>query len=263
MSQRRDARVAVITGVSTGLGRVLAKTFAKEGIAVIGAARRDELGQTLASEIDASAGRFHFVQADLRNVSDCRRVIDSALDVFGRLDILVNNAAARTNPVQIPLHETDEGDWDSVVDTNLKGAFFCTRFALETMRDTGGIIFNVSSWTGVHALAGRGTYGVSKAGLLQLSRSTAVEYAAHGVRAIAVILGSLATGGASRYGATATSAGVDPESLDPQMVANALVHLCDPRAAAIAATEIAIDQGVVAGLYTSRHADALIAALRS
>jgi NAD(P)-dependent dehydrogenase (short-subunit alcohol dehydrogenase family) len=117
-------QVALVTGVSSGLGRAVAIAYVQAGAAVLGVARRRELGEELRAELGSD--RFAFTAADISVVAECERAVATAVSRFGTLDILVNNAAVRTNPPLLALHEVDERNWDAVCDTNLKGPFFLT-----------------------------------------------------------------------------------------------------------------------------------------
>jgi NAD(P)-dependent dehydrogenase (short-subunit alcohol dehydrogenase family) len=121
---------------------------------------------------------------------DCRKAVDVAIDTYGRLDVLINNAGSPgPRPVQ-PSHLVTEGEWDEVIDTNLKGSFFCSRFAIASMRAAGGgVILNIASINAVQAIARMAAYNASKAALLHLTRSLAIEYGDDNIRVNAVVLG--------------------------------------------------------------------------
>jgi NAD(P)-dependent dehydrogenase (short-subunit alcohol dehydrogenase family) len=199
------------------------------------------------------------------------------MDLHGRIDILVNNAAVRSTPSIIPLHDLSESSWDDVMDTNLKGAFFCTRYAIPIMRQQGGgAIFNIASYTAEQAVAGMGAYSISKAALVQLSRAVAVEYGEDNIRANAIILGRTSTGQAKRSASAWRSyweargqapppvpPGLEQDQIDPVRVAWALVALCHDAAGVIGGASIALDLGVSAGLYTSKYTHQMIGATDS
>jgi NAD(P)-dependent dehydrogenase (short-subunit alcohol dehydrogenase family) len=268
-------RVIAVTGVSSGLGRAMALTFAEAGAKIVGAARRADLGEELAKEITGKGGEMIFEPADLSKVDDCRRFIRTAVDHHGRLDVLINNHAVRTDPPILALHDVDEGNWHRVIDTNLKGAFFCASAAVDVMRNTGGgTVINIASYSGVDATAGAAVYGLSKAGLIQLAKAICVEYADADVRGIAIILGKTATGQAARAAKAmhnvAPETTADPpvvdkvtQAQDPFAVARALALLCTKEAAPFTGAVIALDQGVTAGLYSSRFTYHLLAADRT
>jgi NAD(P)-dependent dehydrogenase (short-subunit alcohol dehydrogenase family) len=158
-------KVALVTGVSSGLGRAVATAYVQAGAAVLGVARRRELGEELQAELGTD--RFAFTAADISAVAECERAVATAVSRFGTLDILVNNAAVRTDPPLLALHEVDERNWDAVCDTNLKGPFFLTKFALGPMRQRGGgVILNIASNTAEIALRQMAPYASAKAGLV-------------------------------------------------------------------------------------------------
>jgi NAD(P)-dependent dehydrogenase (short-subunit alcohol dehydrogenase family) len=274
-------KVACITGASAGLGRAMVEVFAAAGARVVGTARRGELGADLQAAVEAAGGEMVFVPADLRRVEDCERFVQTAVDTYGGVDILVNNAAARPDPPLLAIHETDERNWDDVTDINLKAAFFCTKYALAPMRAAGsGHIINIASFTAVEATAGMAIYCSSKAGLVQLTRVTAVEYGCDGIRANAIILGGTNTGqGARTAGAQASFSAARPYatggmasrpldlppprrqgSMESADVARALVMLSADDSALVTGASIAIDGGVSAGLLTSQWTHMQIAA---
>src|SRR5690606_20295129 len=120
-------KVAVITGVSSGLGRGVAKSFAALGAQVVGLARRADRGAELQAEIATTGGRFDFATCDITDPAQCKDAVAGAIERHGRIDILINNAAITGDkPVQ-PIEQMDEADWDTVFATNLRAAFTMTR----------------------------------------------------------------------------------------------------------------------------------------
>jgi NAD(P)-dependent dehydrogenase (short-subunit alcohol dehydrogenase family) len=256
-------KVALVTGVTSGLGRAVARRFALQGAAVLGVARREALGRELEKELRDAGGALRFVAADVRRVEDCRRAVDAALGAFGRLDVLVNNAGVEGDPPVQPSHGVTEEQWDAVVDTNLKGAFFCARFAIPAMIEQGGgVILNIASINAIEGPARMAAYSASKAGLVQLSRTLAVEYLAEGIRVNAIILGGVASEAQERStrayarfvrGEEAVDTPAAPAAFlqDPDDVARALALLCEADAAPISGATIAIDRTMTAGLMAS------------
>ena len=261
-------KVALVTGVSAGLGRAVAIAYVRAGAAVAGVARRRELGEELRAELGTD--RFAFTAADISVVAECERAVATAVSRFGTLDILVNNAAVRTDPPLLALHEVDERNWDAVCDTNLKGPFFLTKFALGPMRQRGGgVILNIASNTAEIALRQMAPYASAKAALVQLTRATAVEYFEDNIRANAILLGGTATGQQHR---TAAAKQATPEEreraravtaaswlYDPADVARTLVLLACDDAATITGASIAIDHATTAGGWASQWVHQMIA----
>ena len=187
-----DGRTALVTGASSGLGRHFARTLAAHGAAVALAARRVERLEALASEIRDAGGAAFPVRMD---VTDARRVsdgLDAVQDALGVPDILVNNSGI-ARPASI-LDVTEE-DWAGVVGTNLEGAWRVAQGAAQRMVDAErpGTIINILSVLAFDVARGLGSYAASKAGLLQLTRTMAMELARHRVRVNAIAPGYVLT----------------------------------------------------------------------
>jgi NAD(P)-dependent dehydrogenase (short-subunit alcohol dehydrogenase family) len=256
-------KVAVVTGVSSGLGRGVAKTFAALGAQVVGLARRADKGAELQAEIEAADGRFDFAACDITDPAQCQDAVAGAIARHGHIDILINNAATSGDkPVQ-PIEAMTEADWDAVFATNLRAAFTMTRLVLPSMRvGKGGVILNIASINAVIGVANMAAYNASKAGLVHFTNTTAVENAAHGVRAIAIVMGGVQSEMGQRVsGAMGRSMrGVDwrpPEqalSYAPpaEEYGRALAVLCSDDARLITGATIALDGGASAGAIASR-----------
>jgi len=180
-------RVALITGGGTGIGEATARLFAEEGAAVCVTGRRKApLGEVVAA-IKAAGGRAMAVSGDVAKTEDCRRMAEETTAAFGRIDVLVNNAGTST---LTRADEISDELWDETIGTNLSGAFRLIRAVLPGMIAQGsGSIVNVSSVLGQTGMRGAAAYGASKAGLDQLTRVLAVEYADRGIRVNSVAPG--------------------------------------------------------------------------
>jgi NAD(P)-dependent dehydrogenase (short-subunit alcohol dehydrogenase family) len=187
-----NGKVALVTGVSSGLGWGTAIALAKAGATVVGLARRVDRGQALAAEIEAVGGRFEFTACNLGDVAQCQAAVNSALAKHGKIDILINNAAfAGDKPVR-RIEDMDEDHWNKVLDTNLRAPFTMTRLVLPSMQEQhDGVIINIASINAVIGVANMAAYNASKAGLVHLTNTTAVENASHGIRANAIIMGGV------------------------------------------------------------------------
>ena len=189
---RIDGKVALITGGARGLGRTMAEALAEAGADVALTGRTLAPAEAAAAEVAAATGRrAHAYQVDVTVASDVERLVSAVEADFGRIDILVNNAG--TN-IRGPIEQLSEADWDTVIDTNLKGPFLCARAAGPRMVRRGwGRVINLGSVLGVIALAGRAPYASSKAGIINLTRVLALEWAGTGVTANAICPGAFGT----------------------------------------------------------------------
>jgi NAD(P)-dependent dehydrogenase (short-subunit alcohol dehydrogenase family) len=179
-----QGHVAVITGAGSGIGRAIAERFAEVGADVVVAEVNVERGQQAAAELRQRHAKGIFVAADVSRSSDCRRLVETALQNYGHIDTLVNNAGV--NFVK-PTLEMTEDDWDRVVDVDLKGTFLCSRHALEFMvsRRRGSIV-NIASVHTVATLPEAAPYAAAKGGVHMLTCALAIEFAPYGIRVNAV-----------------------------------------------------------------------------
>jgi 3-oxoacyl-[acyl-carrier protein] reductase len=185
---------AVVTGGRRGIGKAIAVAFAEAGanVAVCDIAVDDGLMDKTKGELDALGSNSLALQVDVSSNIDVEKMVSLAMNAFGKIDILVNCAG-----VWIPgqtLIECSDENWDTVIDTNLKGTFLCCRAVGKTMADKkSGSIINMSSQVGLTPGAGAGAYSISKAGIIMLTRQIALELAPFGVRANAIAPGIVKT----------------------------------------------------------------------
>jgi NAD(P)-dependent dehydrogenase (short-subunit alcohol dehydrogenase family) len=187
-----EGQVALVTGARSGIGAAIARDFLKSGACVAGAGRHRPL-PNLTGNLEAAADRWLWVRADVRRETDVRRLARTVLGRFGRIDILINNAAVRgpTGPVT----RLKWPDWDNVLETNLTGPFLCARECLRhMMRRRQGQIINISSMAGRMAYPLRAAYCASKWGLIGLTLTLAQEAGAAGVRVNAICPGPVEGG---------------------------------------------------------------------
>jgi NAD(P)-dependent dehydrogenase (short-subunit alcohol dehydrogenase family) len=194
MTRRLEGRVAIVTGAATGIGKAIALRFAAEGCAgVLLATSRNMAGlNASAAAIDATGGRAEACQADVSVEADVRRMVDAAVRAFGRLDVLVNNAAHQQ--ASAAAEDLSELDWDRTLDVSLKGAFLGAKHAIPAMLASPGrgSIVNVSSVNSFIHAPGLPAYSAAKGGLDALTRQLAVEYGPRGIRVNAVNPGLIA-----------------------------------------------------------------------
>jgi 3-oxoacyl-[acyl-carrier protein] reductase len=174
-------RVAIITGAGRGLGRAVAVAMAQEGASVIVLSRTDDEVRATAQMARAAGGAVIPLTADVSKSADIHRMVNAALSRFGRIDILVNNAAI-VGPVK-PLFLVTAQEWEAVIGTNLTGAFLCARAVLPSMiEQRSGKIINVTSGLGTMVMPVLGGYSVSKAGLDHLTKILAEEVREYGIQ---------------------------------------------------------------------------------
>lgn len=179
---RLQDRVALITGGGTGIGRAAAFAYAREGAKVVIAGRRAAEIEDVAAEIVAVGGEALAVATDVSQEDDVRRLVDRAVERFGRLDTAFNNAGILGNFA--PIAEQTSSDFDAVIATNLRGVWLSIKYEIEVFlkQGGGGTIVNTSSWLAKGALAGSSSYSASKGALDAMIRAVALEYGPQGIR---------------------------------------------------------------------------------
>jgi glucose 1-dehydrogenase len=197
-------RVAVVTGSSRGIGKAIAREFAQKGYCVVLNSRDEEYLNRAAQDVAKEIGndqRTHYIAGDVSQENICRSLIQAAIKKFGRLDVLVNNAGISGESKKI--NEISTSDWSYVIDVNLKGAFLCTREALNHMLHDSNIadshgknnysIINISSVHESIPQPDAAHYAASKGGMEMLTKNTAMEVADKGIRVNGIAPGAIAT----------------------------------------------------------------------
>jgi NAD(P)-dependent dehydrogenase (short-subunit alcohol dehydrogenase family) len=186
-------RVAIVTGAGSGIGRAIAVLFAKEGAKVVAADFNGETAQETAKMIKDAGGESLAVTVDVSKPDDVDRMVSSAVEKFGKLDIQCNNAGI-FDGFTPALDQSDEL-WDRVISINLKGVFLCSRRAIPEMLKQGkGAIVNTASIAGLVAGGGGISYTASKHGVVGITRALAAEFTPQGIRVNAFCPGGIATG---------------------------------------------------------------------
>ncbi len=248
-------KVAVVTGSSSGIGRATAIRFAEEGAAVCVADLDVRGGGETVAQIKAAGGRAFFHKVDISSESEARELMNTAARELGGLDILVNNAAAF---VFGTVETASEQDWDRVLNVNVKGYAFCSKYAVPHMRKRGGgSIVNLGSISSFIAQPAFVPYNTSKGAVLQMTRCLAYDLAPDNIRVNCVCPGAIDTPATML---DATSKGLTKEQVvelnkplhfikrmgDPREVANAILFLASEEASFITATPLMVDGGYTA-----------------
>lgn len=253
MNKELENKVALITGGTTGIGRDTAVLFAKAGAKVIFSGRREVEGKETLHLVRTAGGDGHFIKSDVSKSTDVESLVQKTIEKYGRLDVAVNNAGIEG--VWAPLIEQTEENWDQVQNINLKGVWLSLKYEILQMlkQGGGGAIVNMSSVAGLIGAAGAGVYVASKHGVLGLTKSAAIEYAAHGIRVNAICPAVIETPMAERvFGEPAVNKRM--RSLHPlgrfgksTEVAEAVLWLCSDKSSFTTGQYLAIDGGLLIG----------------
>ena len=188
---RLKGKVALITGSAKGVGAATARLFANEGAAVVLGDILEDLGGRVGAEITEAGGQALFVKLDVAIASNWENAVKRTVERFGKLDVLVNNAAMYST---VQVEHTAVEEWDEIMAVNLRGVFLGTKHVIPVMRRSGGgSIINVSSISGIVGSGRGGAYGASKGGVRLLAKYTAIQCAKDGIRANSIHPGPIDT----------------------------------------------------------------------
>jgi len=242
-----DGKVALVTGASRGIGRAVALQLAGNGTTVaVNYRGQQAAADAVVQQIEAGGGTAVALQADVSSAQDVERLVRATQDAFGRIDILVNNAGVTRDNLLLRMKDDE---WDSVLDTNLRGAYLLTKAVLRPMmKARGGRIINISSVVGLSGNAGQANYAAAKAGLLGFSRSVAREMASRGITCNVVAPGWIETDITAGLGDEIKSAALGAIPLGrfgrPEDVAGVVAFLVSDAAAYITGQTLAVDGGM-------------------
>jgi NAD(P)-dependent dehydrogenase (short-subunit alcohol dehydrogenase family) len=243
---RLAGKVAVVTGASRGIGFATAQRFAAEGARVLGASR---------SRPDDPTARFERVQGDVSDAADARRIVETAIERFGRLDVLVNNAGTEFEGT---IEHTTPEDFDRVMSVNVRGVFLCAKYALGHLRERGGAIVNMASVDGYWAEPALAAYCASKGAVIALTRAIALDHGREGVRCSCICPSYVRTPmleqfydshGASGAAARRDAARAHPVGriAEPDEIASLATWLASDEAAFATGQAFVLDGGLTAG----------------
>ena len=251
-------KVALVTGAGSGIGRASAIRFAEEGAKVMVADVRTESAQNTVAEIGKAGGSAKSIAVDVRVGAEVEKMVEETVRLFGRLDILFNNAG-----VFVPKNvvDTTEQEWDWVVDVCMKGVFFGCKYAIPHMiKQGGGVIINTASGAGIEGVPNLGAYQAAKGGVVIMSKGIALDFAKHNIRCNTICPGVIETpiaencntipAGASQMMWERTGI-MHPLGRNgkPEEVAALATFLASDQAAFITGVAVPIDGGFNAGAY--------------
>lgn len=248
---RLQQKVSLITGAGAGIGRATAQLFAQEGAHVVAVDKNSETLEETRSQIQQAGGTCHIKAADVSNEKQVEGAIAAAIDTFGSLDILCNNAGISKLK---PITEMTEAEWDMILGVNLKGVFLNCKHAIPQMvQQGGGVIINVASELAIMAQPLYGAYCASKGGILALTRSLALEWVDKGIRINAICPGPVQTALLEAEFQTASDPKVEREALvqsipagrlgTPQDIAQGILFLASEESQFMHGAALTVDGG--------------------
>lgn len=251
-------RAVLVTGGALGIGNGIARAFAREGAAVAIADIDAPAAEALAVELRSAGGQAVAVVGDVSQSSHAERLVDQTIAALGRLDVLVNNAGIAPLDWYLRVEDMPEEVWDRIIGVNLKGTFLMSKYALPHIRRAGGgVVVNMASVQGLQSMQKVPAYAASKGGMLSLTRNMALDYAADGIRVVAICPGTID----SEMVRTLARAepGDDEANLlrygrvhpigrlgRPEDVAEAVIFLASERASFITGEYLCVDGGLMA-----------------
>jgi len=192
--ERLKDKVSIVTGGGTGIGRAIALIFAREGCKVVVANRNDQSGNETVQMIKIQGGEAAYIQTNVSKASDVERMVQFAVDIYGKLTVLCNNAAIYGFDTS-EIIDFPEEDWDRMMNVNLKGVFLCCKYAIPAMKQAGGgAIVNISSIAGL-AKSVQPAYAASKGGVISFTKAIAAQVADYNIRANVICPSTIETPG--------------------------------------------------------------------
>jgi len=250
MAGRLEGKAAVITGGSGGIGSATARRFVAEGAAVVCVDLADEAGEKLVAELQSAGGRAHYMHCDVTSLEQVTAAVESCVERYGRIDVMFNNAATATGGYVADL---DPEGWEQSLRVMLTAPMYGMKACIPHMLEQGsGSVISTSSIYGLVASPGNAPYCAAKAGLINLTKTAAVEYARKGIRVNAICPGIVDTPMFEQVLAIGLKTREEAEQMhpmervvEPEEVANLVLFLASDEASAITAQAIVIDGGLI------------------
>lgn len=252
MTKLLQGKTIIVTGASQGIGESAARLFAREGAQLVLANRNTGRGQELANELAAIGAQVHFVPCDVSVEDDVRKVVETTIQTFGRIDGAFNNAGV--NSIGKRLHDLDEAEFRKAIDVDLVGLFFCMKHQIREMLKTGGgSIVIAGSVASVIGLGDSADYNAAKHGGLGLMRSAVADYGKDNIRVNTLVIGPVLTPmfAEKRPGFTEDQALIDSLSpmgrfADPKEIGEAAMWLLSDRSSFANGSTLTVDAGYTA-----------------
>ena len=250
-------KVALVTGAASGIGRAAAVLLAQEGAKVVIVDINAAAGQEVEREISQDGHQALFIETDIAQVANTQQIVQQTCHHFGRLDILVNNAAVM---LEKSAPDTTEEEWDRIVNVNLKGTFFCAKHAVLQFRrqGSGGCIVNMASVNSFYAEGGIAAYCMTKGGIAQFTRALAMDHSAEGIRINAICPGWIETPMNASFFNLGPHIKEQAARLHaigrigtPQDIARGVLYLVSDDSSFVTGSMLTIDGGFSAGLAPS------------
>jgi NAD(P)-dependent dehydrogenase (short-subunit alcohol dehydrogenase family) len=249
-----DGKVALVTGAGKGIGKGCAEVLSRHGVRIAVVDIDTAAGPQTAKEIEANGGHAVFLPADVSKAADVQKMVTQLIELFGRLDILINNAGYH---ISKSIEDTSEEEWDYILNTNLRSVFLCSKCAIPYLRKTRGAIVNMSSMVGLVGQRNAGAYSATKGAIIAMTKGMALDFAKDGIRVNCICPGWVETPLVEDW----FSQQADPQAAKtyifgrhplgriatPEEVGDAAVFLCSEASSFVTGVTLPLDGGVTLG----------------